>query len=168
MPPDYYIVRFATQSDAQEIDRMLRSLAAFEKTSDALSYSVAELQFALSSPNLRMQAVVAEDFGRLIGCVTFTKDFAIWSGGPILRIDDVFVEEAHRGVGIGTALMKEVAAYAVAQNASVRWEIESDNHAAMRFYEGLGATLKAKTVARWSVDEMRKLSKPKSHLKIVS
>jgi GNAT superfamily N-acetyltransferase len=168
MSPEFTNIRFATKDDAEGIDRMLRALAALEGTTDALSFSVSELQFALSTPNLRMQAVVAEYLGQLIGCVTFTKDFAIWSGGPILRIDDVYVEEPYRGAGIGKALMGEVAAHAVEQNASVRWEIENDNHRAKRFYLSLGVVLKQKTVARWSVDAMRQMRNSRPRLKIVS
>jgi GNAT superfamily N-acetyltransferase len=151
------LVRSATSLDASGIDRMLRELAHLEGTTHAIEYRLEDLVFALSSPNLPMRAVVAVDAGELVGCVTFTKDFALWSGGPILRIDDVFVDGRYRRTGVGRAMMGEVAVIALEENAPVRWEIEPGNTAALEFYANLGAVLKPKVVARWSIDAMKRV-----------
>jgi hypothetical protein len=34
----------------------------------------------------------------------------------------------------------------------IRWGVESDNHAAIRFYQRLGATLHTKGICTWEVE----------------
>ena len=53
-----------------------------------------------------------EDGEGVAGFVTYTIDFMLWTGGDILRIDDLFVRERARGAGAGTALMARIDAFA--------------------------------------------------------
>jgi ribosomal protein S18 acetylase RimI-like enzyme len=69
------------------------------------------------------------------------------AGHDILALGDLYVREAVRDGGIGSALMLEVAAIANRSNATVRWEAETDNSPALRFYERLGARLRTKVIA---------------------
>lgn len=116
-----------------------------------LTFTLPQLELALSDP-CQFHALIAERNGEIAGCVTYTWDFALWSGGTILRVDDLIVEERHRGFGVGTALMRELARRAVERRAKMRWEVEPDNESALRFYARLGVTLRKKVVARWSPD----------------
>jgi ribosomal protein S18 acetylase RimI-like enzyme len=141
--------RAATYTDASHIDRLLRSLAEFEGVTADLTFSLAELEHALSEAR-QFFALVAESDDQIAGCVTYTWDFAIWSGGPILRIDDLIVDERCRGRGVGTALMQALAERALERGAKMRWEIEPGNENALKFYARLGVSLRAKIVARWS------------------
>jgi len=142
-------IRNALPVDASQIDRLLRSLAEFEGVSADLTFTLQELAAALSDPG-QLHALIAERNNQIAGCVTYTWDFAIWSGGPILRVDDLIVDEGHRGCGVGTALMRALAQRALERGAKMRWEVEPDNQDALRFYARLGVTLRNKIVARWS------------------
>lgn len=145
-------MRGASSLDAPFIDRLLRQLAALEGTSGDIAYTLVEMEEAFDRGYLR--AFVAVVDGRIVGCLTLTWDFAIWSGGKVLRIDDLIVDESWRAKGIGTALMRAAAALALSQRASMRWEVEVSNEAAQRFYRGMGVKLKDKIVARWGAEEM--------------
>jgi ribosomal protein S18 acetylase RimI-like enzyme len=156
MSPDSITIRAAAPSDAPAIAAMIRELAEHEGISDALAFSVEQLQRALEGRRLR--AVIAEDSQGAAGFVSYTIDFAIWSGGDILRVDDVFVRARARGRGMGRRLMTEIAALALAGGMSARWEIMPENLPAQKFYRGLGAEIRDKIIARWSPDAMRMLA----------
>jgi GNAT superfamily N-acetyltransferase len=148
-------VRNATAADAAEIERMIRDLVAYEGNIGTPAFGVEQLAAALSGSPPRLRAVVAEDDGGLIGFVSYTIDFAIWSGGDVLRIDDVFVRERARGSGAGTRLMLRIAELALAGGMTCRWEIEPANLGAQYFYGTLGVDLREKVIARWSETAMR-------------
>mgnify|MGYP001058603743 CR=1 FL=1 len=149
------IVRDATAADAAEIAQMIRDLVAYEGNVGALAFSVEQLAAALSGDAPRLRALVAEDDQGPIGFVSYTIDFAIWTGGDVIRIDDVFVRARARGTGAGTALMLRIAELALAGGMTCRWEIEPSNLGAQYFYGTLGVDLRDKIVARWSEASMR-------------
>jgi GNAT superfamily N-acetyltransferase len=149
------IVRDATAADAAEIERMIRDLVAYEGNTGKAAFSVEQLAAALSGNSPRLRALVTEDDGGLTGFVSYTIDFAIWTGGDVIRIDDVFVRERARGSGAGTALMLRIAELALAGGMTCRWEIEPSNLGAQYFYGTLGVEVREKMVARWNEAAMR-------------
>jgi GNAT superfamily N-acetyltransferase len=148
-------IRNATAADAAEIERMIRDLVAYEGNTGKPAFSVEQLAAALSGNPPRLCALVAEDDGGLTGFVSYTIDFAIWTGGDVIRIDDVFVRERARGSGAGTGLMLRIAELALAGGMTCRWEIEPSNLGAQYFYGTLGVEVREKMVARWSEAAMR-------------
>ena len=50
--------------------------------------------------------LVAEEKGRLIGCITLSYPLAIRCSGHYARIEEFIVDEAARGKGIGTMLLE--------------------------------------------------------------
>jgi GNAT superfamily N-acetyltransferase len=148
-------VRDATAADAAEIERMIRDLVAYEGNSGTLTFTVDQLAAALSGSTPRLRALVAEEDGGLIGFVSYTIDFAIWTGGDVIRVDDVFIRERARKGGVGRRLMLRIAELAVAGGMTCRWEIEPANLGAQYFYGRLGVDLREKIVARWSEAAMR-------------
>lgn len=153
MPTDLKI-RKAVKEDAVAVDLLIRQLAAFEGVISQIGFSVDALEHALAGQSPKLHAVVAEGPAGLLGFVTYTVDFTIWSGSDTIRVDDLFVVTDARGLGIGRRLMAEVARVAISRGATARWEVESANLAAQRFYEGLGVALRQKVVARWSHQAM--------------
>ncbi len=145
----------AEPSHAAAIDRLLRQLAALEGTLADLTYELPELTDALSKG--LVHALIAVSGTDVLGCLTYTWDFALWSGGRVMRMDDLIVDESWRGRGIGSRLMAAAAKQAVTTGATVRWEVEAENAQAQQFYRRLGVDLKNKVVARWSIESMRKI-----------
>lgn len=148
-------VRNATAADAAEIDRMIRDLVAYEGNTGTPAFTVEQLAAALSGNPPRLYALVAEGDQGLIGFVSYTIDFAIWTGGDVIRIDDVFIRERARKSGVGRRLMLRIADLALAGGMTCRWEIEPVNLGAQHFYGTLGVDLREKVVARWSEAAMR-------------
>ncbi len=148
-------VRDGRASDAEDIARMIEELVTYEQTSAKLAFTVDQLLAALNSGCLR--AVVAEDDAGVLGFVSYTYDFAIWSGGRILRVDDVYVRARARRAGVGRMMMRRIAELAQDTARAVRWEIEPKNQDAQRFYASMGVELRNKVVARWSPEAMQSL-----------
>jgi ribosomal protein S18 acetylase RimI-like enzyme len=155
MQPDPITIVAAEASHASSIDWLLRQLATWEGTLLDLTYELPQLEDALSKKHIH--ALVAVSGADVLGCLTYTWDFALWSGGRVMRIDDLIVDERRLGRGIGTRLMSAAAELAVTAGATVRWEVEAGNAQAQRFYRRLGVKLKDKVVARWSIEGMRKM-----------
>jgi ribosomal protein S18 acetylase RimI-like enzyme len=57
-----------------------------------------------------------------------------------LYLEDLFVRPAHRGRGIGTALLRHLARIAVERGCGrFVWQVLDWNEPSIRFYESLGA-----------------------------
>jgi GNAT superfamily N-acetyltransferase len=157
MPFQGVRIRAARPSDAAALGAMIRELAEYEGAMGELAFSLEQVERALAGDRPRLHAILAEDSGGALGFVTYTIDFAIWTGGDVLRVDDVFVRERARRRGTGRLLMTRIAELATSGGMSPRWEIEPANAVAQRFYRGLGVTIRDKIVARWSLADMRGL-----------
>jgi GNAT superfamily N-acetyltransferase len=68
-----------------------------------------------------------------------------------LLVYEVDVQEGHRGRGVGTALMQELARLARARGITHGWVLtDRDNEAAMALYESVGG--KPRDVVEWDFD----------------
>jgi len=146
----------AGPGDADAIYAMVVELAEAEGTQGDLLCDAHAFRNGLVGPRPRLHALLAttEEHGP-VGVVTFTFDYAVWTGGEVLRVDDVFVREAFRGQGVGRGLMREIAAIATNRAVPCRWEIEAANTRAQKFYRSLGVEVRHKMVARWRLSAMK-------------
>lgn len=148
-------VRRADSSDSEVVGRLIRLLAAYEGHAAEVRFSDSQLRRALSGDVPRLHALLAERDGEVVGMLTYTVDFAIWTGGDVARVDDVFVSESARRKGVGTALFDGLARICAAAGMTARWEIESANASAQAFYRSLGVDIGPKIIARWSEHAIR-------------
>ena len=89
--------------------------------------------------NPRFRALIAEWSGQVAGYALYFDYYSTWAG-PGLFLEDLFVREAFRGRGIGTALLAAVAKVAVEQKCcGIQWSVLNWNERAMEFYQDFGA-----------------------------
>lgn len=146
-------VRPATIEDMRALHALILALAEHHGQTQYVLTTPEELRRAGFGEAPRFGALLAEDAGTPVGFVSYTLSYSIWLGGPYMNIDDVFVQASHRGRGVGEALLH--AARARCRELGVqrmRWEVQADNHGAIRFYERLGAAMQPKGIFRWTVD----------------
>jgi GNAT superfamily N-acetyltransferase len=93
----------------------------------------------------RLTVFIARAGREPVGYATMTTDVETWSAEPFAHLDCVFVDESRRGAGIGGKLIDAVANDARSRGlGELQWQTPEWNDSAVRFYEKLGATHRAK------------------------
>src|SRR3984957_16229303 len=103
------ILRPATPTDVPEILRLIRALAEYERLLHEATATEADLREALFGPLPRIHAVLAEIAGNPVGLAVFYFSFSTFKACPNIFLEDLFVDPAHRGAGIGMALIRHIA-----------------------------------------------------------
>jgi GNAT superfamily N-acetyltransferase len=96
-----------------------------------------------------------------IALATFSVMYPVPNRKAQLYLKELFVAAEHRGKGIGEALMKFLAGYALEHGCSrLDWTTETTNPEAMAFYQAIGARpCDAKIYYRLADDELRRFAK---------
>ena len=137
-----FLIRAARRADVPELLRLIRELAIYEKLEDQARGTGPALAAALFGARPACEALIAESGGRAVGFALFFTTFSTFLCKPGLYLEDLFVETAHRGSGIGKALLARLAALAVERgNGRFEWRVLDWNEPSIRFYEALGATI---------------------------
>ena len=133
-------IRPATRQDVSPILEMVKELAQYEHLLHTVQATEADLREALFGPRPAAEAVVADCGGRAVGFALFFSNYSTFVGRPGLYIEDLYVRPAHRGQGIGRALMIHIIRLARDRRCGrVEWAALRWNEPAIRFYEALGA-----------------------------
>ena len=109
--------------------------------------------------NINSILLIAIEGSRAIGCAAITPLFPAGSAQTALFVKELYVSDAARGSGVGTALLRACAMEADAIGAS-RLDLtsEANNPRARAFYERLGAFDTGKTYLRWEPDDIKRLA----------
>ncbi len=132
------MLRKARQQDLGELTALLRLLFSIEED---FSFNAATQRrgLAMMLENDRGCVLVAEEAGRVVGMCTGQVVVSTAEGGPALLVEDMVVDPAHRGQGIGRALMNAMAGWAVEQGATrLQLLADSNNQPGLAFYQRLG------------------------------
>ena len=133
-------LRMATAEDVPTILGFIRALAAYEHLEDEVLATDADLHQSLFGSPARAEALLAEIDGEPVGFAVWFYNFSTFRGRHGLFLEDIFVDPAHRGAGIGRAIFRFLAQRAIAQGcARMDWDVLNWNSTAIRFYRSLGA-----------------------------
>ena len=155
-----FLIRAAAPADVAELLRLIHELAVYEKLEHLAVGTPPQLHEALFGKRPVCEALVAEVEGRAVGFALYFATFSTFLCKPGLYLEDLFVEPAHRGSGIGKALLKRLAAITVERGGGrFEWRVLDWNEPSIRFYEGLGATLMREwLLARLTGPELARLA----------
>ena len=136
------VLRGATRADVDGVFELcVRRLAIEHDALDELQTTVEA--FARSFAAGKFHLLVAEIDGALAGAATYQYSYRTWTGES-LYLQDLCVAAANRGQGVGTQLIRGLAAVAVAGGCDrMFWESQVGNARANEFY---GSTVGADTV----------------------
>ena len=133
------LIRPAAPDDVAAIFELIRELAAFEQLTHLLEVTPERLAEHLFGPRPVVEGLVAEVAGEV---VAYALCFTNFLGQPGLYLEDLYVRPAHRGLGLGRALIERLAQEANARGyGRFEWSVLDWNENAIRFYEKLGATV---------------------------
>ena len=135
-------LRPATPSDCAAIVGLITELAVFEKLEHLVVVTPETLLPQLFGPKPAAEAVVGEVNGQVVAFALFFTNFSTFLGQPGLYLEDLYVQPAHRGSGLGKALLQHLGALAVERGCGrFEWSVLDWNENAIRFYEKMGATV---------------------------
>ena len=130
--------RPAIAADIDTILHFIKSLAAYEHEPDAVKTTPQDLLRDGFGAQPKFETLIAEMDGAPVGFALFFPTYSTWEGTAGIHLEDIFVEEAVRGQGVGEKLMQELAAIAV-ERGCARLELQVlDWNPAREFYHRLG------------------------------
>ena len=141
---------------------MIRALADYEKLTHLCTGTADDLRAALASASPPFEALMARLDGEPVGFALFFPTYSTFLARRGLWLEDLFVLPSARGHGVGKALLRAVAAVAAERGCGrFEWSVLDWNTPAIRFYEGLGATLMPDwRIARVTGEALQQLGTP--------
>ena len=133
-------IRTATAADVPQILAFIRALATYERAPDAVTATEEGLRRDGFGPNPFYYCHIAEQNGLPVGFALYFFNYSTWKGQAGVYLEDLFVQPEYRGLGLGKALLKEVAAFALERGCQrMQWEVLDWNTPAIDFYSAMGA-----------------------------
>ena len=121
---------------------LIRELAEYEKLLHEVEATEGGIAAALFSDSPRLFCEIAEWNGEGVGFAVWFLNFSTFSGRHGIYLEDLFVRPAHRGKGIGKALLAYLARICVENGWSrLQWSVLDWNAPSIAFYKSLGAVL---------------------------
>jgi GNAT superfamily N-acetyltransferase len=133
-------IRPVEPADIPAVVELVHRLAAYERASDLCHLSERQLDAALFGERPALFGHVAVVEGAVVGCALWFLNFSTWRGVHGIYLEDLFVEPAHRGKGLGRALLVRLAQECVRHGyGRLEWVVLDWNEPAIGFYRSLGA-----------------------------
>lgn len=132
-----YIIRSMTREDAQHVIDMMRvfyaSPAVLSNGSEEIFRNDVE-NCVNDSPYL--EGYIIEDGLKILGYGMIAKSFSTEFGKPCMWIEDLYLKEEVRGLGLGSKFLHFVAEKY--PDAILRLEVEEENERAIKTYSKCG------------------------------
>ena len=151
-------IRAALEQDAPVLLSLIKELAVYEKMSNQVVNSEEAIKETLFGSRAYAEAELAYWEGEPAGMVIFFHNYSTFLGKPGFYVEDLYVREKFRGLGIGKALFLECVRLAQERKCGrMEWMVLNWNPA-RKFYEKMGAyPLSEWTVYRLDQEAMNKL-----------
>lgn len=144
------IVRLAQENDIPRVHQLIADLAAFEREPQEIELSISQLLEDGFCESPKYNCFVAEIKNDIVGMALVYPRYSTWKG-TVLHLEDLIVDENHRGQGIGTQLLDKVVEYGHQLGVKrISWEVLDWNEPAIAFYEKKGA----KVMRDWDVVQL--------------
>ena len=134
------LIRAATAADTGLILSLIRELADYEKLLDRVVATEEKLNQTLFGSKPCAEVLIAEVDGAAQGFALYFQNYSTFLATPGIYLEDLYVRESARGLGVGLKLIASVAKQAVALGCGrFEWAVLDWNEPALKFYRALGA-----------------------------
>ena len=138
--PSGAVLRAARPGDEAGILACIQALAVYEREPDAVENTVDALGETLFGTEPRAFCHVVEREGAIVGIAIWFLTYSTWTGRHGIWLEDLYVDEAQRGTGYGTALISSLASVCVERGYSrLEWTVLDWNAPSIAFYRSIGA-----------------------------
>ena len=135
-------IRPLHQSEVPALLHLIKAKAEFDGCPESLKASIESLREALFGSKPLAHALVAEVDGKIVGMATYYAMFSSFIAKPGLWLDDLFVYEEARNLGVGEALVKRLCLIAKTGGCGrVDWHVADGNERGKKFYRRIGAEI---------------------------
>jgi GNAT superfamily N-acetyltransferase len=150
----------AKESDLPVILNFIRKLAEYERLSHEVVAEEASLRSSLFGENVVAEVILAYVEEEPVGFAVYFRNFSTFLGRPGIYLEDLFVEPAYRGRGIGKAIFAYIARIVIERRyGRLNWAVLDWNRPAIDFYKKLGAVLQEDwRICRLSGDALARLA----------
>jgi GNAT superfamily N-acetyltransferase len=144
-------IRPAIRDDLDLVIEFVRALADYERLADAVVLDPALFGCHLFGEKPMAEVLIGEVDGVPRGFALFFHNFSTFEGRPGIYLEDLFVDPAARGAGLGKALLARLAQLAMERGcARLEWSVLDWNEPAIKFYESLGAS----AMDEWTINRV--------------
>jgi GNAT superfamily N-acetyltransferase len=156
-----FTIRGTTVDDVPRILTFIRELATYEKLADEVVATEELLREHLFGPRPAAEVVFGELAGQPVAFALYFRYFSTFLGRPGIYLEDLYVDPALRGRGIGTAMLEYLAFLAREEGCGrLEWWVLDWNEPARSFYRSIGAeSMDDWTVHRVSGEELTRLAR---------
>jgi ribosomal protein S18 acetylase RimI-like enzyme len=137
-----FTIRVATIEDVPAIFSLILALADYEKLSDKVIGNIEALQEDMFGAKPCIEALVAAiaPNQQIVGFALFFTNYSTFLTRKGIYLEDLFVLSEYRGMGLGKALITNLAKIAVARGCGrFEWSVLDWNEPAIAFYRRIGA-----------------------------
>lgn len=155
-------IRSAVPADAALIVHFIAALAEYEKLAHEARASEADIARDLFGPEPKVFCEIAEHHGKPVGFALWFYTYSTFQGRHGIWLEDLFVDPAARGLGIGKALLVNLAQRCVREGLGrFEWWVLDWNTPSIDFYRSQGGVLQDEwTKVRVDGDALRRLGAP--------
>jgi GNAT superfamily N-acetyltransferase len=159
-------IAFFRQEQLESVADLLREMSVHYNPDNVSSRDVikANLVENILGPDSGVHLVIASEASRAIGLATISLLYPAPKERGQLFMKELYVVSDKRGAGVGRALMRWTARYAVAKNCSrFDWTVDDTNSKALSLYRELGAThVTGKVYFRFSDEQLLRFATDKN------
>jgi GNAT superfamily N-acetyltransferase len=135
-------IRPATITDTRTIHGFIRALAEYENLLHEVRISEADLASDLFGADPKVFCEIAEWDGQSVGFALWFYTYSTFQGRHGIWLEDLYVDPAVRGKGIGKALLQHLAARCVREGLGrFEWWVLDWNAPSIDFYKSQGGVM---------------------------
>jgi ribosomal protein S18 acetylase RimI-like enzyme len=132
-------VRDAVAGDASQWSRLWAAYLAFHGVTLPAAVTAATWERLLDPAAPLVARMAVADRGDAVGFAIGVIHLGTWTAAPVCYLEDLYVDRAARGAGVGRALIDDLFALAAARGWSrLYWHTHQDNAVARRLYDRYG------------------------------
>ena len=133
-------VRPIRPDDVPAVVGLVHELAEYERAAHEVRLTADRLGAALFGDSPALFGHVAERDGAVVGTALWFLNFSTWRGTHGVYLEDLYVQPAHRGTGLGRELLRTLAATCVERGYDrLEWSVLDWNTPSIDFYRAAGA-----------------------------
>lgn len=135
-------IRPASAADAATIAAFIKALAEYEKLAHEAKATEADIARDLFAPEPKVFCEIAEWEGKPVGFALWFYTYSTFQGRHGIWLEDLYVDPAMRGKGIGKSLLVDLAQRCVREGLGrFEWWVLDWNEPSIDFYKSQGGVM---------------------------